>query len=75
MKVTSVTHTLQAESPAEVWAQCQRTTAPIVLLKKHLGASRWAEVTNGVVERLEAQYGTRAVDVVTTAYLGLGKKL
>jgi ubiquinone/menaquinone biosynthesis C-methylase UbiE len=74
VKITPFTHTLTADSPAEVWAQCQRTTAPIVLLKKSLGDAKWAEVTSGVVERLEKQYGTGAVDITTTAYLGSGKK-
>jgi ubiquinone/menaquinone biosynthesis C-methylase UbiE len=74
VKVTPYTHTMQGESPAEVWAQCQRTTAPIVLLKNHLGETKWREVTSGVVERLEKQYGTGAVDITTTAYLGSGKK-
>ena len=73
--VTPVTHSLTAESPAAVWAQSQRTTAPIVLLKKALGEAKWIEVTRGVRERLEAQYGTGAVEVSTTAYLGRGHKV
>jgi ubiquinone/menaquinone biosynthesis C-methylase UbiE len=72
--VTPVTHTVRGESPKELWAQFQRTTAPIVLLKKRLGAAKWAEVTSGVVTRLEAEHGTGAVDITTTAYLGYGKK-
>jgi len=74
VQVTPQTHTLQAEAPREVWEQSQRTTAPIVLLKKHLGDAKWAEVTAGVVERLEAQYGTQPVEITTTAYLGFGRK-
>jgi ubiquinone/menaquinone biosynthesis C-methylase UbiE len=72
--VTPVTHTVRGESPKELWAQFQRTTAPIVLLKKRLGDAKWAEVTSGVVTRLEAEHGTGAVDITTTAYLGYGKK-
>jgi hypothetical protein len=75
MKVTPYTHTLAADSPAEVWSSCERTTAPIVLLKKRLGDAQWSQVTSGVVERLEAQYGTGAVDITTTAYLGSGQKV
>jgi SAM-dependent methyltransferase len=74
VKVTPHTHTLPVGTPAELWAQSQRTTAPIVLLKHRLGEAKWAEVTEGVVERLEAQYGTAAVDITTTAYLGSGTK-
>jgi SAM-dependent methyltransferase len=74
VKVHERTHTLVAGSPAEVWAQCQRTTAPIVLLKHKLGETKWREVTSGVVERLEQQYGTSSVEVTTTAYLAVGHK-
>jgi len=74
VKVTPRTHTFAAEAPREFWGQCQRTTAPIVLLKRRLGEAKWAEVTSGVVERLEAQYGTGPVEVTTTAYLGRGRK-
>ena len=74
VQVTPQTHTLKGEAPRQVWEQSQRTTAPIVLLKKRLGDAKWAEVTAGVVERLEAQYGTGPVDITTTAYLGFAKK-
>jgi SAM-dependent methyltransferase len=74
VKVSPHTHTMRVGAPREVWGQCQRTTAPIVLLKKRLGDAKWAEVTSGVVERLEAQYGTGPVDMTTTAYLGFAKK-
>jgi SAM-dependent methyltransferase len=74
VQVTPHSHTLPAAAPREIWAQCQRTTAPIVLLKRRLGEAKWAEVTSGIVERLEAQYGTGPVGVTTTAYLGRGRK-
>lgn len=74
VRVTPTTHGFSAESAREVWAQSQRTTAPIVLLKRKLGEAKWADVTRGVLERLEALYGTGAVDVTTTALLGSGKK-
>jgi ubiquinone/menaquinone biosynthesis C-methylase UbiE len=74
VSVTPLTHTLKGDTPREVWAQSQRTTAPIVLLRRRLGDAKWAEVTSGVVERLEAQYGTQPVDITTTAYLARGKK-
>jgi ubiquinone/menaquinone biosynthesis C-methylase UbiE len=74
VRVTPQTHTVPADSPAELWATFQRTTAPIVLLKTRLGEAKWREVTSGVVGRLEAEYGTAPVDVTSTAYFGLGKK-
>jgi SAM-dependent methyltransferase len=74
VRVTPVTHRLPAPSTAEVWAQSQRTTAPVVLLKNRLGEDKWREVAAGVAERLEAEYGTGEVVVQTTAYLGCGRK-
>jgi hypothetical protein len=74
VRVTPYTHTLAGDTPREIWAQTQRTTAPIVLLKRRLGDARWADVTRGIVERLEAMYGTQPVEITTTAYLGYGKK-
>lgn len=74
VKITPHTHTLEADSAAAVWAQSQRSTAPIVLLRKRLGESKWTEVTRNVVGRLEAEYGTGRVQVRTTAYLGSGRK-
>jgi SAM-dependent methyltransferase len=74
VKVTAQTHALPGGAPRDIWAQSQRTTAPIVLLKKHLGEAKWTKVTSDVVERLEAQYGTDPVDIKTTAYLAFAKK-
>jgi SAM-dependent methyltransferase len=74
VSVRPYTHTIPGDTPAELWAQTQRTTAPIVLLKHHLGDVEWQRVTQGVVERLEAEYGTAPIDFVATAYLGYGRK-
>ncbi len=74
VSITPVTHTMSGEAPAQFWEQSQRTTAPIVLLKKRLGEAEWGRVTSGVVQRLESEYGTGPVDVTTTAYLGFGRK-
>jgi len=73
VEVTPFTHTLPGGTPAELWGQCERTTAPIVLLKKNLGGAKWTQVTSGVVERLEAQYGKNTAEISTTAYLASGK--
>jgi SAM-dependent methyltransferase len=74
VKVTPHTHSVLADSPAELWASFQRTTAPIVLLKARLGDAKWREVTHGVLGRLEAEYGTERVEVTSTALLGSGRK-
>jgi SAM-dependent methyltransferase len=74
VSVTPKTRQLPGQTPAEFWAQSQRTTAPIVLLKNSLGPEKWQEVARGVGELLEAEYGTSEVIVQTTAYLGCGTK-
>jgi SAM-dependent methyltransferase len=74
VSVRPFTHTLPGDTPAEFWAQTQRTTAPVVMLKKRLGEDEWRRVTQGVLERLEAQYGTAPVELRATAYLGFGRK-
>ncbi|MDF3065206.1 MAG: putative SAM-dependent methyltransferase [Polyangiaceae bacterium] len=74
VSVKTITHRLPGDTPAEFWAQTQRTTAPVVLLKNRLGEDEWKRVTQGVVGRLESQYGTAPVEIQTTAYLGFGRK-
>jgi ubiquinone/menaquinone biosynthesis C-methylase UbiE len=74
VKLHELTHTLQGGVPSELWASFQRTTAPIVLLKHKLGETKWREVTGGVVERIERQYGTAPLAITTTAYLCVGRK-
>jgi ubiquinone/menaquinone biosynthesis C-methylase UbiE len=74
VQVLPKTHTLPGDSAREIWASCERTTAPIVLLRRQLGEEKWAEVGRGVVARLEQQYGTGIVPITTTAYLGTGRK-
>lgn len=39
---------LQAPSLKEFWESCQRTTAPIVLLRRKLGEEHWQQVAAGV---------------------------
>jgi ubiquinone/menaquinone biosynthesis C-methylase UbiE len=72
--VTPRTHTLAGDVPAELWASFVRTTAPIALLKRRLGDAKWAEVTHGMVDRLQAQYGEGPITITATAYLGFGRK-
>jgi ubiquinone/menaquinone biosynthesis C-methylase UbiE len=74
VRVVPKTHTEQVESPAAVWGSFERTSAPIVLLKRNLGEAKWAEVSSGVVSRLEREYGTGSVEMSSTALLGVGKK-
>jgi SAM-dependent methyltransferase len=74
VRVVPKTHAEQAESVRAVWGVFERTNAPMVLLKRSLGEAKWAEATRGVLSRLEREYGTGAVEIGSTALLGVGKK-
>lgn len=74
VRVETRTNALPGDPPAEFWAQAQRSSAPVVLLKNRLATDEWRRVSEGVVERLEAQYGTAPLEVRSTAYLGFGRK-
>jgi hypothetical protein len=68
------THVLTVPSVEFFWESCERTTRPIVLLKRRLGDAKWAEVTQGVVSRLQTLHGRAEVEMKTTAFLGTGRK-
>lgn len=74
VSVRSFTHTVAGDTAAELWAQTERTTARLVVLKQQLGAAEWSRVTEAVIERLQTEYGSGTIDLVTTAYLGHGRK-
>ena len=64
----------RAPSLAEFWGSVERTTAPLVLLKRRLGDARWKEVAAGVVARLRAHLGDGAFDLQFRALLGRGHR-
>jgi SAM-dependent methyltransferase len=67
-------HTLTAPSLVDFWASCQRTTAPIVLLRRKLGEDQWQQVATGVEQLLRNQYGEGPIEISATAHLGVGTK-
>ena len=67
-------HLTRVPSLAEFWASVERTTAPVVLLKRRLGEARWQEVADGVVARLRAQLGDGAFELPFRALLGHARK-
>ncbi len=72
--VHTVTHPLTVPSLVEFWGLVQRTTAPVVLLRRKLGEERWAEVSRGVFDRLRNALGARPVTTSGVARLGVGVK-
>jgi ubiquinone/menaquinone biosynthesis C-methylase UbiE len=70
--VHTVSHTVTAPSPASLWVVLQRSSAPLVLLRRALGEDRWAAISDGILARLESVYGTGSVPDAFTALLGVG---
>jgi SAM-dependent methyltransferase len=67
-------HIWPSPSMQEFWEKSQRSTAPIVLLRKKTGEEKWAEVSAGVLERLRAQFGDGPQNLSGRAWLGVGRK-
>lgn len=72
--IHTITHSLTAPSLSEFWGLVQRTTAPVVLLHRKLGEERWTEVARGVFDRLRSMLGEGPIELLFTAYLGIGVK-
>ncbi|HEX2882138.1 MAG TPA: methyltransferase domain-containing protein [Polyangiaceae bacterium] len=74
VEVHTELHTLQAPSLKEFWESCQRTTAPIVLLRRKLGEEHWQQLAAGVEQRLRNEFGEGPIAITATAHLGIGMK-
>jgi len=74
VQIHRASHVLAAPSLAELWGSMQRTTAPVVLLRRKLGEARWAEIASDTLERLRATVGDGPVEAVGVAHLGVGVK-
>ena len=72
--IHTVTYPDTTPSLAEFWQRAQRSAAPVALLQRKLGAERWAEVANGVLDRLHETLGDGPVAELYTMHLGVGKK-
>ena len=65
-----VGHSFEVPSAAEFWNGMKRTTAPIVLLQKRMGAA-WAAVDAAVGAAMEERFGGAPRTVSMTANLAV----
>lgn len=72
--VKPVTHKMTLPSAEAFWTTVQRSTAPVVLLRRKLGEAAWAPISAAVQADLERRLGKAAVEDEVTAYLGTGVK-
>lgn len=72
--IHTIRQSVTTPSVSEYWEKRQRSTAPIALLRRRLGEERWAEVTQGVFDRLQESLGDGPVEEFYTMHLGVGVK-
>ncbi len=72
--VHPVTRSFPSGPVAEFWASMQRTTAPIVLLRRKLGEAAWEDLARGVKADLERTFGTAPISDAATALVGVAAR-
>jgi SAM-dependent methyltransferase len=72
--VNPVTHKMTLPSVDAFWASMQRSSAPVVLLRRKLGDAAWAPIAAAVQADLERTLGKGPVEDQATALLGTGVK-
>jgi len=70
--VETVAHPLSFDSPAAFWSTFAASVAPVALVRRRLGAARWAAVSAAAVGDLSAALGPGAVLVPMPAHIGIG---
>lgn len=74
VRVETSSHAYPPASTAEVYASMERSSAPLVLLRSKLGEARWAELSRGLLARLEQELGPGPLTVELFAYVGVGTR-
>lgn len=73
VEVRELVHAVDAPSFAAFWVDFARSFAPLVLLEHKLGADRFAPLSAGIRQRLEAEVGPGPVRLEMPAWLGIGR--
>jgi ubiquinone/menaquinone biosynthesis C-methylase UbiE len=72
--VTTVSHKLKIPSSEAFWATVQRSTAPVVLIRRKMGEAAWAPIAAAVQADLDKGLGKGPIEDMATAHLGTGVK-
>jgi ubiquinone/menaquinone biosynthesis C-methylase UbiE len=72
VEVHAITHAPAYASASEVWKSIERTMAPIVLMKKNLGAERWAPLAAAAEAAIVKELGTNPPVLEMPAWLSVG---
>jgi hypothetical protein len=73
VEIVRHTQSISVGEPAELWARMVRSSAPLVLLRRRLGESAWAEREPEALAYLDRELKT-ARELSTTAWLGVATK-
>lgn len=68
--VSTVEASIASAPPRDLWANVQRTNAPIVLMQHQLGAA-WQPIADEIGDALEAQFGSGPQTITMRAWLGV----
>ena len=74
VRIETVDHTVVDPSVDAFWTKTQRSTAPLVLLRRRLGEERWDQLSDEIVARLQESHGDGPVEERYVAHLGIGSK-
>jgi hypothetical protein len=74
VRIETVDHTVIDPSVDAFWTKSQRSTAPLVLLRRRLREERWGQLPDDIVARLKDSHGDGPVEERYAAHLGIGSK-
>jgi len=72
--VRVVSHKNTASSVGAFWTSMARSSAPFVLLRRRIGEERWTALSEKLLAKMTARFGTGPLDVEPYALLGMGTK-
>ncbi|MGP8227140.1 MAG: class I SAM-dependent methyltransferase [Terracidiphilus sp.] len=72
VEVHEVTYEFESPSIEDYWNAMERGTAPFRALREWVGAERWTEVRQKLIEVLQAKWGTGPQRIPMIANLGIG---
>jgi ubiquinone/menaquinone biosynthesis C-methylase UbiE len=72
--VNTVSHKLKIPSSEAFWATMQRSSAPVVLVRRKMGEAAWAPIAAAVQADLDKGLGKGPREELVTAHLGTGVK-
>jgi ubiquinone/menaquinone biosynthesis C-methylase UbiE len=74
VRVELVKHADTSPSPVAFWKSMERSTAPLVLLRRRIGEERFSALSEQILGRLVERFGPGRLVVETQALIGIGTR-